>query len=140
MDGMSPVLFMPCDLSGAVSSMKGRPCSSLQVNHKLEQCAEDCIAKLLKSLAVRNQDRSSRPWAAAEAYGSGREVHGILTWLGNARHEAMGGRMRMESDGGVFRFPDLFGSEMDMSLQLVCGGCVVFFTRVGLVGFERPMA
>eukprot|EP00438_Fugacium_kawagutii_P006803 Skav218531 [mRNA] locus=scaffold2478:334412:339538:- [translate_table: standard] len=35
-----------------------------EVNHKLEQCAEDCIAKLLKSLAVRNQDRSSRPSAA----------------------------------------------------------------------------
>lgn len=33
----------------------------LEVNQKLEQCAEDCIAKLLKSLAVRNQDRSSRP-------------------------------------------------------------------------------
>lgn len=32
----------------------------LKVNQKLEQCAEDCIAKLLKSLAVRNQDRSSR--------------------------------------------------------------------------------
>eukprot|EP00435_Cladocopium_sp_Y103_P015241 s2361_g3.t1 len=31
-----------------------------EVNQKLEQCAEDCIAKLLKSLAVRNQDRSSR--------------------------------------------------------------------------------
>ncbi|CAK9071075.1 unnamed protein product [Durusdinium trenchii] len=31
-----------------------------EVNQKLEQCAEDCIAKLLKSLALRNQDRSAR--------------------------------------------------------------------------------
>ena len=31
-----------------------------QVNQKLEQCAEACIAKLLKALALRNQDRSAR--------------------------------------------------------------------------------
>lgn len=54
------------------------PCSSLQVNHKLEQCAEDCIAKLLKSLAVRNQDRSSRPWAAADPYRAGDAWHADL--------------------------------------------------------------
>ena len=34
-----------------------------EVNHKLEQCAEDCISKLLYSTAVRNQDRSARALA-----------------------------------------------------------------------------
>ena len=32
-----------------------------EVNQRLEQCAEECIAKILRSLAVRNQDRSARP-------------------------------------------------------------------------------
>eukprot|EP00931_Biecheleriopsis_adriatica_P059471 TRINITY_DN3558_c0_g2_i1.p1 TRINITY_DN3558_c0_g2~~TRINITY_DN3558_c0_g2_i1.p1 ORF type:complete len:4446 (+),score=1220.06 TRINITY_DN3558_c0_g2_i1:273-13340(+) len=33
---------------------------ALEVNRKLEQNARDCIAKLLRSLALRNQDRSGR--------------------------------------------------------------------------------
>ena len=31
-----------------------------EVNQKLEQCADDCVAKLLRLLAIRNQDRSLR--------------------------------------------------------------------------------
>ena len=32
-----------------------------EVNQKLEQCADDCVSKILRFLAIRNQDRSARP-------------------------------------------------------------------------------
>ena len=40
-----------------------------EVNQKLEQCADDCVTKLLYSTAVRNQDRSARRSIAEGLWG-----------------------------------------------------------------------